>query len=117
MFGTKGYESARVLPPPLLQAAIEIEQQRENDQRLKFVTDVSIAAALDLGKRYVDPKAKERKAGEPYYDFSPFIEHEQRLIERAYPWTIKHETPEERDARLDREQDEAFRRAFGGMQA
>lgn len=81
------------------------------------VIDLSIAAAVDLGKRYVDPKAKERRSSDPYYDFTPFTEHERHLMEQAYPWLVRQETPEERDARLDREQDEAFLRAFKAVQA
>lgn len=112
-----GYEAARTLPPALLRAAIRIEEQRQYEARLDAVTDASIAAGLKLGMRYVDPKAKGRNPDEPYHSLDEFHQHRAFLEAHARPWTVRVETPEEREERLDREQDEAFRRAFGVMQA
>ena len=112
-----GYDHARRLPPAMLAEALTAERGRQAEQRLQLTEDLAVATGLDLGKRYVDPKAKPREGNEPYNDLTPFLEHQQALREEAYPWTVKRETPEERAARLDAEQDAAFRRMFGSMQA
>lgn len=96
---------------------MQIERQRQAEQRLQVLRDMAMGAALDLGKRYVDPKAKDHKPGDPYNDLSPYLNYEQALFDAAYPWTVHVETPEERAAREDAAQDAAFRRMFGVMQA
>lgn len=112
-----GYDAARRLPPALQAELLAVERSRRAEARWEFGEDIAIAAGLDLGKRYVDPKGKPRQDSDPYNDLTPYLDHQQRLYHEAFPWLAPTETPEERAARLDAEQDAAFRRMFGSMQA
>lgn len=118
-FGAEAYPHMIRQPRRLILRAIEIEDQREEARRYNFGEDLAMAAGTGLGKQEIDPKTqgKKRSPADPYVTFEPFVEHQRARFERAYPWLIKQETPEEREKRLDLEQDLAFRRAFNAMQA
>lgn len=96
-----------------------MERQRSIEKRLEQRHDAVMTLGVELGTRYVDPKNPKgtRKGDEPYTSLEPYIKDTEALERLARPWLVRDETPEEREARLDREQDEAFRRAFGVMQA
>lgn len=73
---------------------------------------------MNFGQEYIDPKAKPRKHDEPYTSAAPYNRYMDGLRKQAYPeFYNRPETPEEKAARLDREQDAAFSTLFGALQA
>lgn len=113
-FGPALYAEVMTWPRRLILRAAQIGREREAQARLDRLADLKLAAGLKLGQEYVDPKAKGRKPDDPYYTLKPLEQIEAALDRAARPWV---HTPEAVQARLDWEQDQAYARLFGALQA
>lgn len=114
-FGAAAYAEVMTWPRRLILRAIEIERERQAAQREAFLTDVGMGDQMDLGRRYVDPKAK-KDAGGAYYDLSPFNRHRDALARMARPWEY---TPEAVQERREAAEDALWQKfqEVGGMRA